>query len=106
MDSPRWQGCLARLVESTSRSHPLTHRKQGQRVLIPGGRLVFSCESGPEDGPDLHLNPATERYVHKRSHVESLCHAAGFSTEVEETTLRYQKGQPVPGFVVTAHKPT
>ncbi|MBN9261886.1 MAG: methyltransferase domain-containing protein, partial [Hyphomicrobium sp.] len=76
------------------------------RVLIPGGRLVFSCESGPEDGPDLHLNPATERYVHKRSHVESLCHAAGFSTEVEETTLRYQKGQPVPGFVVTAHKPT
>lgn len=74
------------------------------RVLVPGGRMVFSCESGPEDGPDLHLNPATERYMHRRSHVEALCRSAGFDTSAEDITLRYQKGQPVSGFVVTAHK--
>lgn len=76
------------------------------RVLVPGGRLIFSCESGPEDGPDLFLNPTTERYVHKRSHVEGLCRTAGFAVDVEATILRYQKGQPVQGFVVTARKPT
>ena len=74
------------------------------RALRPGGRFIFSCESGPEDGPDLHLNPATERYVHKRSHVEMQCRATGFAVEAEETTLRYEKGQPVHGFVVTARK--
>lgn len=74
------------------------------RALVPGGRLIFSCESGAEDGPDLYLNPSTERYVHKRSHVEGLCRAAGFAVDVETTTLRYQKGQPVQGFVVTAYK--
>ena len=31
---------------------------------------------------------------------------AGFSVDVEATILRYQKGQPVQGFVVTARKPT
>lgn len=76
------------------------------RVLVPGGRLIFSCESGPEDGSDLFLNPTTERYVHKRSHVEGLCRTAGFAVDVEATILRYQKGQPVQGFVVTARKPT
>ena len=74
------------------------------RALVPGGRFIFSCESGAEDGPELHLNPATERYVHKRSHVEHQCQAAGFALDVEETTLRLQKGQPVQGFVVTAYK--
>lgn len=75
------------------------------RVLAPGGRLIFSCEGGPEDGPDLFLNPATERYVHKRSHVASQCVSAGFGIEVETTNLRLHKGEPVEGFVVTAVKP-
>ncbi|MFN3374955.1 MAG: tetratricopeptide repeat protein [Burkholderiaceae bacterium] len=74
------------------------------QALVPGGRLVFSCEIGLEDGPDLHLNPATERYVHKRSHVEALCQAAGFAVETELTVLRYEKGQPVQGFVIWARK--
>ena len=73
-------------------------------ALVPGGRLIFSCESGTEDGPDLHLDPATERYVHKQSHVENQCRATGFAVDVETTTLRYQKGKPVQGFVVTARK--
>ncbi len=73
-------------------------------ALVPGGRLILSCESGPEDGPDLFLNPATERYVHKRSHVEGLCRAAGFAVDAQATVLRYQKGKPVQGFVITARK--
>jgi len=76
------------------------------RTLVPGGRLFFSCESGPEDGPDLVLNRSTERYVHKRSHVERLCRDAGFVVEVENTVLRTQKGQPAHGFVVMARKPS
>ena len=75
------------------------------RALAPGGRLFLSCESGPEDGPDLVLNPATERYTHKLSHVVGQCRAAGFAeVGTENTTLRYEKGHPVQGFVVTARK--
>ena len=74
--------------------------------LAGGGLLALSCESGSEDGPDLLLNPATERYVHKRSHVVAMCRATGFTVDVQETTLRYQAGQPVQGFVIFAHKPT
>lgn len=73
-------------------------------ALAPGGLLILSCESGPEDGPDLFLNPTTERYVHKRSHVEGLCRVAGFSVDAQDTVLRYQKGKPVHGFVITARK--
>ena len=75
------------------------------RVLAPGGQLILSCETGPEDGPDLVLNPTTGRYQHKRSHVEVLCRAAGLAVETEATILRYEKGQPVQAFVITARKP-
>jgi predicted TPR repeat methyltransferase len=74
-------------------------------VLAPDGHLVFSCEIGADDGPDLYLDPLTERYVHKRSAVEALCRASGFVIETELTVLRYQKGKPVQGFVVWARKP-
>jgi len=76
-----------------------------RRVLAPGGCLIFSCESADETGPDLYLNPVTQRYAHKRSHVEAQCRAAGFDAQAEETILRLEKGQPVRGFVVTAVKP-
>ena len=74
-------------------------------ALTPLGQLIFSCEMAPEDGPDLVLHSRTERYAHKRSHVEALCRAAEFSTvDIHNLTLRYEKGQPVEGFVVTAFK--
>lgn len=66
-------------------------------MLVPGGYLVFF---GAEDGPGPYLEPLTERYLHRRSAVEALCGSAGFMTETELTALRYQKGQPVQGFVV------
>lgn len=74
------------------------------RVLAPGGMMVFSFETAPEQGADLVLQPSG-RYAHKRSHVEALCQAAGFATvEVRDTELREENHQPVNGFVVTACK--
>ena len=74
------------------------------RILLPGGHLIFSCETAPENGPDLVLLDAN-RYAHKRSHVEALCKAAGFvRVDIEDTVLRTENHAPVQGFVVTAHK--
>lgn len=74
------------------------------RILVPGGQLVLSCESAPEAGADMLLQP-TGRFAHRQSHVEALCQSAGFAkVDVEATTLRMDNGQPVPGFVVWATK--
>ena len=75
------------------------------RVLRPGGRFIFSCETAGEDEADLVLR-TTMRYAHKQSHIETLCMEAGFdSVQIESTHLRTENGQPVHGYVVTAHKP-
>jgi predicted TPR repeat methyltransferase len=75
------------------------------RVLAADGQLIFSCETADANGADLVLQ-SNGRYAHKRSHVEALCRAAGFDdVAIEETTLRNEGGEPVQGFVVTAHKP-
>lgn len=73
------------------------------RILTPGGHLIFSCEAAPEGGPDLVLQ-ATGRYAHRRSHVETLCQAAGVDVTIEDTVLRHENHAPVHGFVVVAHK--
>lgn len=74
------------------------------RILLPAGDLYFSCETAPEDGPDLVLQ-ANGRYAHKRSHVLALCRQAGFAqVEVEDLTLRYEAGEPVQGFLVMGRK--
>ncbi|APE51773.1 SAM-dependent methyltransferase [Delftia sp. HK171] len=73
------------------------------RILKTGGEFIFSCETAPEDGPDLVLQPS-QRYAHKRSHIEALCKQAGFSVSTEELVLRQEGGEPVQGFVVTATK--
>ena len=75
-----------------------------QRILLPAGDFYFSCETAPEEGPDLVLQ-ANGRYAHKRSHVQELCRQAGFeSVEIEDLVLRYEGGEPVQGFVVAARK--
>lgn len=74
------------------------------RILRPGGRLVFSCEAAPEDGPDVLIQPS-DRYAHKRSAIEALCRAAGFAElSVTEMDLRLEAGQPIKGFLVEARK--
>lgn len=84
----------------------LTHAvPDAYRILTPGGYLMFSCEAASEIGPDLVLQ-SSDRYAHKRSHVEALCKSAGFdAVEVEDTVLRLENKDPVNGFVVVARKP-
>lgn len=74
------------------------------RILVPGGRLIFSCEHGDAAGPDVQLVPAN-RYVHKLASVQQQCLQAGFRfVQVRETDLYLESGQPVRGFVITATK--
>lgn len=74
------------------------------RILVPGGRLIFSCETAAEDEADLVLRP-TGRYAHKRSQVEALCRAAGFAdVAIEDNDLRIEQDQPIAGFLVVAQK--
>ncbi|MDF1484980.1 methyltransferase domain-containing protein [Ramlibacter sp. H39-3-26] len=76
------------------------------RILVPGGRLMFSCEAATDDEADYVLHADNMRYAHKASHVQALCKAAGFDDVlIEATDLRLEKGQPVKGFIVEAHKP-
>ena len=75
------------------------------KVLRAGGNFIFSCETATEDEADLVLRP-TGRYAHKRSHVEALCRAAGFTDlSVQECDLRLEADQPIAGYLVTAKKP-
>ncbi|MDB5947943.1 MAG: Methyltransferase type 12 [Ramlibacter sp.] len=74
------------------------------RILVPGGHLIFSCETASEDESDMVLRPSG-RYAHKPSHVEALCRAAGFADiSVEAMALRMEAGKPIAGFLVTARK--
>ncbi len=75
------------------------------RVLRDGGHFIFSCETADESEADVVLRP-TQRYAHKASHIEALCRAAGFhDVTLEPMPLRYEKLEPVQGFLVTAKKP-
>lgn len=75
------------------------------RILVPGGRFVFSCEAGVDGGADYAL-PTNYRYTHQRSYVQHLLEEAGFEDiEIEDRVLRFEAGEPVSGFLVTARKP-
>jgi predicted TPR repeat methyltransferase len=74
------------------------------RILTPGGRFVFSCETAPKKVKTFALQ-ATQRFVHQQDHVNKLLKAAGFSQiQIETRALRLEAGEPVQGFVVTAQK--
>ena len=77
------------------------------RILKPGGHFLFSCEAAGEDEADLVLRDISNRYAHKASAVERMCREAGFDqVSIEHLpTLRMEGGEPLPGFLVTAHKP-
>ena len=74
------------------------------RILVPGGRLVFSCERAAEDEGDMVLR-TSGRYAHKQSHIEALCRAAGFTQlDVQAINVRMEGGKPMDGFLVVARK--
>jgi len=73
-------------------------------ALAPGGHLVFTVER--EDGPapaGFLLNPHG-RYGHTRDGVSAELRGAGLSVGgIDEVVLRRERGEPVHGFLVTAH---
>lgn len=76
------------------------------RILLPGGHFAFSCELGG-NGDGSYALQSTYRYTHQRSYVVQLMQKAGFTDIVlEDRVLRKDLGQPVPGFLVTASKPS
>lgn len=75
------------------------------RILLPGGRFVFSCEAGADSETDYTLQ-TSYRYTHQRNYVQHLLQQAGFKdVEIANRVLRFEADQPVQGFLVTARKP-
>ncbi len=73
------------------------------RILLPGGRFVFSCETGT--GADYALQ-GSYRYTHQRSYVQRLLQQAGFENiSAEDRVLRMEANQPVQSLLFTARKP-
>lgn len=74
------------------------------RILMPGGRFVFSCETGTDQDADFAIQP-NYHYSHQRSYVQRLLKKAKFvNIELQDVTLRQEGGNPVPGFLVLAQK--
>ena len=76
------------------------------RILKAGGHFIFTCEAAAEDEADMLLR-GSQRYAHKASYVERLCREAGFDdVRIEHLeALRMENNEPLPGFIVIAHKP-
>jgi predicted TPR repeat methyltransferase len=70
------------------------------RMLVPNGLLAFTVETHPGDG--VKLQP-TLRYAHGAGYVRAVLADAGFTARrLAETSVRTEKGEPVPGLVVVA----
>ncbi|CAN5717916.1 tetratricopeptide repeat protein [soil metagenome] len=79
------------------------------RALRPGGWLVFTVESVPDDeagNDDFHLNPHG-RYSHRADYLIEVLGKAGLVVgEVQPVHLRMEAARPVEGFVVSARAPS
>jgi predicted TPR repeat methyltransferase len=76
------------------------------RSLRDGGVLVFTVEALPEDSSEPHRLQSHGRYAHGAAHVRAALAAAGFERlDLRAETLRMEGGEPVRGWLVTAHKP-
>jgi predicted TPR repeat methyltransferase len=76
------------------------------RALRDGGLVIFTVEEAtPEHAPEGHrLNPHG-RYSHTQDYVERTLAAAGFARwTIGHDVLRQERGEPVPGLIVTAYK--
>jgi predicted TPR repeat methyltransferase len=72
------------------------------RVLTPGALLAFTVET--HDGEDVRLAP-TLRYAHADGYVRAQLGAAGLKpVRMNETSVRTEKGVPVPSLLVIASR--
>ena len=78
-----------------------------ENALRPGGRLIFTVEELVGDGSDEgYAISSTGRYRHTRQYVDHVLANANLRSEIVPAELRLEAGDPVPGLVVRATKPT
>ena len=76
-------------------------------ALRPGGRLIFTVEELIDAGPDAGYSLSPHgRYCHTRQYLERVLADANLRPEIVPAQLRLEAGEPVPGLVVRATKPT
>lgn len=75
---------------------------EGSRTrVVAGGLLVVSCETEPEMSGDFKVG-AKHRFAHGRGYLERLIRENGFEVlDFLPITVRYDEGQPVPGYLIT-----
>jgi predicted TPR repeat methyltransferase len=70
------------------------------RVLVPDGLFAFTVETHSGDG--VRLQP-TLRYAHGAAYIRASLADAGLTAlRLSETSVRTEKGEPVPGLIVVA----
>lgn len=75
------------------------------RILLPGGRFVFSFETDPDGTDDFKLQ-STLRYTHSTKYIKRVLKKAGFvEVTVEKRMIRQRDGAPELEQFVTAIKP-
>ncbi len=79
------------------------------RVLTPGGRLVFSCETSEADNSEAaqgYRLESTFRFTHQILYIERVLQESGFvEVEIRQVCIRVESGKPVAGVLVFAKKP-
>jgi predicted TPR repeat methyltransferase len=76
-------------------------------ALRPGGRLIFTVEALIDAGPDVEYSIRPHgRYSHTRQYLERVLGDANLRPTIRPAELRLEAGEPVPGWVVRATKPT
>lgn len=75
------------------------------KILMPGGRFIFSCEAAQDGEKDFNLQE-TFRYTHQPGYLQRLMDEAGFEdVTIKERSVRLHAGEPVNGLLVTGRKP-
>ena len=76
------------------------------RALRPGGRLIFTIESLPDESAQPLRLQAHGRFVHRSDHVQAACAAAGLQlAEPEPFVMRFEHGTGMPGWLGVAQRP-
>jgi predicted TPR repeat methyltransferase len=77
------------------------------KALRPNGRLIFTVEqlSDDDSGSEYFLQP-NGRYSHARHYLERVLSAANMQVDIVPAELRLEGGEPVPGLVARARKPS
>jgi predicted TPR repeat methyltransferase len=76
-------------------------------ALRPDGRLIFTVEElvDGDSGAEYSLKPHG-RYSHARQYLERVLTKANLQPDIAPAELRLEAGEPVPGLVVRARKPS